>query len=536
MTVSAIVFGRNDNYGYNIHKRITLSLNAIAEVLTDGDDEIIFVDYNTDDLLPTAIECIADTLTDRAKSLIKIIRVRPHHHMRFRKMCNITNKRELLDATARNVAIRRSNPKNNWILSTITDMIFVCDSLSDIIKNLSIANYYGIPRYSLPEMLWESLDRTKGRGNIIQVKEWSEKYNLNMIGYDREQCIKFLSPGDFQLIPRQALFDIQGFDEEMVYGFHNDSNIAKRIGMYLGNDVISLQNELSGYHCDHTKSADIIHGRVTTENSLKYFFKSVKVPYLPKQEKYWGMKDYNLETFTLQKSKEYIQVANEAIETLPNEVGMVYDNNAIQYHTRHACSFLMNELYTLENGITVAYIGYNRNVCQVIQRIASVNKFQVIAIFLDEKIDYTTIKNVLGYGLIVYDCGLDIANNKLLCNVESDKLKNILLGLIGMGLYIKSSMRCIILNHGFASFKYYERIFLWIRKPSYNNIFYGQLALCDNILSTISDIAMPILNKKYIPGKTVKENMPIIRSIKIALVVTWYVITAKYRITQYIKL
>ena len=55
---SVIVYGRNDVHGYNHHRRAALSLNCIAEVLTNPDDEMVFVDYNTVDELPTFIEAI----------------------------------------------------------------------------------------------------------------------------------------------------------------------------------------------------------------------------------------------------------------------------------------------------------------------------------------------------------------------------------------------------------------------------------------------------------------------------------------------
>ena len=60
--ISVILYGRNDAHGYNLHRRAALSLNCLAEVLTDPDDEIIFVDYNTPDELPTFVEALADTL------------------------------------------------------------------------------------------------------------------------------------------------------------------------------------------------------------------------------------------------------------------------------------------------------------------------------------------------------------------------------------------------------------------------------------------------------------------------------------------
>ena len=61
--LSVILYGRNDSYGYNLHKRAAISLNCIAEMLSGEHDEIIFVDYNTPNDLPTFIEAIYDTLT-----------------------------------------------------------------------------------------------------------------------------------------------------------------------------------------------------------------------------------------------------------------------------------------------------------------------------------------------------------------------------------------------------------------------------------------------------------------------------------------
>ena len=44
--ISVITYGRNDNYSFNLTKRVALGFNCLAEVLTEK-DEILFVDYNT---------------------------------------------------------------------------------------------------------------------------------------------------------------------------------------------------------------------------------------------------------------------------------------------------------------------------------------------------------------------------------------------------------------------------------------------------------------------------------------------------------
>jgi hypothetical protein len=65
--ISIVLYGRNDSYGYNLHKRAALSFNCMAELLTDENDEILFVDYNTPDDFPTFPEAIQDTLTPLAR-------------------------------------------------------------------------------------------------------------------------------------------------------------------------------------------------------------------------------------------------------------------------------------------------------------------------------------------------------------------------------------------------------------------------------------------------------------------------------------
>ncbi len=77
---SVILYGRNDSHGYNLHKRAAISFNAIAEVMSDPDDEILFVDHNTPDDHPTFPEAIHDTLTEKIKKVMRILRIRPEQH------------------------------------------------------------------------------------------------------------------------------------------------------------------------------------------------------------------------------------------------------------------------------------------------------------------------------------------------------------------------------------------------------------------------------------------------------------------------
>src|SRR5260370_18479376 len=79
---SIILYGRNASHGYNLHKRAAIGVNAPAEGMSDSNDEILFVDDNTPNDHPTFPEAIHDTLTDQAKSVMRILRVRPQHRPR----------------------------------------------------------------------------------------------------------------------------------------------------------------------------------------------------------------------------------------------------------------------------------------------------------------------------------------------------------------------------------------------------------------------------------------------------------------------
>src|SRR5580698_5653015 len=176
--ISVIVYGRNDSHGYNLHKRAAISLNCIAEVLSDVDDEILFVDYNTPNDLPTFIEAIYDTLTARAKELLRVYRVRPELHTRLVEGTHLF----ALEPHSRNIALRRSNPRNRWVLFTNTDMIFVPRSqavtLSEAVRELGDGHYI-LPRFELPEPLWESFPRSEPEAVMRACEELGPRLHLN---------------------------------------------------------------------------------------------------------------------------------------------------------------------------------------------------------------------------------------------------------------------------------------------------------------------------------------------------------------------
>jgi len=357
--ISIVLYGRNDNYGYNLHKRAALSLNCMAEVLTSPSDEILFVDYNTPDDFPTFPEAIQDTLTGRAIEMLRIFRVRPRVHERFKSKTHLL----ALEPIARNVAIRRSSEGNRWILSTNTDIVFVPlheRSLSGIVRGL-LPGFYHAPRIEIPEVLWESLDRKDPAGVIKTVREWGSTLHLNEIVLG-SNLILYDGPGDFQLLLRTDLFEYQGFDESMLLGWHVDSNMAARMQLKYG-QVGDLGQQVYGYHCDHTRQVTPAHSHSRVQNDWRRFVTEVTHSEIIEQADTWGCADDPIEEIRLasRSAKIYVQALRGAIgrplaaAKIVEYTGQTY--NKVDYDPQHVLPFLADMFASMPRSFNVAWYG-----------------------------------------------------------------------------------------------------------------------------------------------------------------------------------
>src|SRR5579863_8834600 len=369
--ISIILYGRNDSYGYNLHKRAALSLNCMAEVLTSPSDEILFVDYNTPDDYPTFPEAIQDTLTDRAKEILRIFRVRPRVHERFMSKTHPV----ALEPIARNVAIRRSSDANRWILSTNTDMVFVPRkerSLSEIVRGLP-SGFYHAPRIEIPEVLWESLNRKDPSGVISTVRDWGSSLHLNEIVLG-SKLILYDGPGDFQLILRSDLLEHYGFDESMLLGWHVDSNMAARMHLKYG-QVGDLGQQVYGYHCDHTRQVTPAHSHSRVQNDWRRFVTEVRQPEIPEQADIWGCAGDSVEELRLtnRSASFYVQGLRSAIGaplTAPKIVQYSQQTfDKVDYAPQHILPFLADMFASMPRDINVAWHGLRQDALILFARI-----------------------------------------------------------------------------------------------------------------------------------------------------------------------
>jgi len=407
--ISVIVFGRNDTHGYNNHRRVALSLNCVAEILDDEADEIVFVDYNTPDELPTLIEALADTLTNRCLSSLRVLRVRASAHLRI---YDGRTHLPVIEPLARNVAVRRTNPVNRWLLSTTTDMILIPRdgrSLSEICSQLD-DGFYGIPRFELPEWLWEQLPRSDARHALTEIKRLGPALRLDETMTSHPE-MGFDAPGDFQLVLREDFFAIDGFDEAMFLGWHVDTNLSKRLVLRRGS-IETLEGSLAGYHCNHRRTPTVYHD-TNLANDLDRFFHRLSQADIPEQRETWGMADEALELVSIGEpaDREFTSaVLAAASETREIAPPMRFDATearfSLEYDSRHVLPFVADALRIAPRCAAIAYIGVNPELEQLLAAVvADWNDGTLLVPALDDPSEVAAADEAAD--VLVVDLGVD---------------------------------------------------------------------------------------------------------------------------------
>jgi len=299
--VSVVTYGRNDNYGYNLYKRTALGFNCLAEVLTD-EDEILFVDYNTPSHLPTLPEFIWDTLSARARRLLRVIQIGPGLHAKLKEDSLLP----ILENVARNAAIVRSDPRNQWLLSTNPDVLVVLTSqwanLPELLKSLP-ESFYEMPRFDIPESVWSFLERDNPRASIGLLRDWIVSNRAAVVetfpDHRFQKFYLFDAPGDFQLAPRSYFFKLRGFDESMNKYLHSDANLAKRMWLLNGRRTDHLLGKLWVLHQDHYLSGEWARNLATVSHN-DYNAKVLQQETVEANDEEWGLQKEQLPFFELE--------------------------------------------------------------------------------------------------------------------------------------------------------------------------------------------------------------------------------------------
>jgi len=376
--LSIVTYGRNDNYSFNLVKRTAMSFNCLAEVLTEQ-DEILFVDYNTPDHLPTLPESIWDTLTDKALKLVKVIRISRDLH----EVLKGDSVLPVLENISRNAAIVRSNPANHWILSTNPDVLLVLSSRWQDINELLLQtpdSFYEMPRFDIPESVWSSLYRSEPKSNMTMLRDWIVANQVAVVetvpDWQFQKFLLFDAPGDFQLAPRDYFFRLRGFDESMNKYLHSDSNLAKRMWMLNGCRTDHLLGNLWVLHQDHYLSGEwtknftgILHNHLGTKVSQQNDVIA--------NDKDWGLQDVPLPTFSLlekvaSQRTSFFQPSKASNGDLPLNREPRWHTQSV-YRTCHydptiLALYLRESLHIVAPKSHVAYLGHHLPSLNAIQK------------------------------------------------------------------------------------------------------------------------------------------------------------------------
>ena len=177
-------------------------------------------------------------------------------------------------------------------------------------------------------------------------------------------------PGDFQLVQRSDLFEIDGFDERMILGWHVDSNLAKRLSLRCG-PVASLIDHVFCYHCDHTRQATSIHSRDRLQNDPDFFVDEITQPDLAEQRAHWGCADDVIEEIKLSENGivGYRSMPRSVVAPLDAAFSESHYTaatyNDYGYDARHVLPFLADLLSCYPRGIRLGWCGMRRDMFEL---------------------------------------------------------------------------------------------------------------------------------------------------------------------------
>ena len=192
------------------------------------------------------------------------------------------------------------------------------------------------------------------------------------------------NPGDFQLMTRETIFAIDGFNEQMKQGWHLDSNLCKRMALFYENKIETLEGKLWGYHCNHTRQTSVFHRQLSPENDWNTFVRDVGSPDLPEQKETWGLKNEIIEEISLFPKKKQSKKKEDHID---RDFSIDRDSfNILSYSSESVLTHLSDHFHHLPLDAHIAYIGHNEKLLTLIKEELKAKNFQGDILTPSEKV------------------------------------------------------------------------------------------------------------------------------------------------------
>ncbi len=264
MTISAIICGRNDNYGGHLIERATYSINSLLETF----DEVVYVDWNTEH----GKKILTDELEIKDRSKLKVITITPD---KVKELTNGEKIQPMCEVLSRNIGIR--NTTGDIIVSTNIDIIAPPRNQLDLVaSNLKPMELLTITRKDI-----ELSDMNKAFNTIpfrnermsllFGVDSIHNKLMSPYLEMTKEIIDKFPEKnhhtlasiicgcGDFQIAHKETWYKIKGFEESMKKSQYSDTTVQYKVIME--NGIVRASNFPPIYHLEHERdnSANILN-------------------------------------------------------------------------------------------------------------------------------------------------------------------------------------------------------------------------------------------------------------------------------------
>ena len=296
MTISAVIVGRNDNYGETLNERATYCLNTML----DAFDEVIFVDWNSQNDRPLTEELQITVHPERLKTIV----VTPDDVKRLMgDSCDAGV--EFCQVIPRNIGIRRAT--GTHVVLAALDIIapkrvFLEEAVKDVGPGqMLVTKRNHIEIDMVREVFKQSKSYTATRDYMF------EHYGVQSINVARmfptlrvDRSIMQRVPrdghfnaasiiggcGDFQIALKSTWEMIKGFEEDQIKKFYMDTEVQYKVIMAGG--VVTATNFPPMYHIDHPRYFD----------DDKSFFNKLEL-YETRNSDNWGFPNEKFEIRTL---------------------------------------------------------------------------------------------------------------------------------------------------------------------------------------------------------------------------------------------
>jgi hypothetical protein len=249
MSLSVIMYSRNDNYHGDQYARFPYSINSMITTA----DEVIYVDWGSQNGIDLVTRC-KDNILHMGK--LRVIKITPE------QVLDLTNHEPNMPVAtilSANIAIRRAT--SDWILSTSTDAFLPRRDLMEphLTDPVTMTVF---SRRELPLSRITSFDPK----DSLTIQNWTAEHFREFVahGYsgafhgDTWSLIDCC--GDFQLLHKDAWNTIRGFEELYPYRGFVDSNLNKKA--VLANYKLQVTFDVPTMHIEHPGGGFAGSGRI----------------------------------------------------------------------------------------------------------------------------------------------------------------------------------------------------------------------------------------------------------------------------------